>query len=132
MATESLMAQKETWATTPGKFDIVVANPPFSVICIECRHALPPAVQRRTKVWSFDRWTDIAWDRMKGNEVSPLLVISRLADIPEDAAVIQSVGHRDRKYLLFVEDMPVRSYFIPYSTFARSGFSTTTYCERAG
>ena len=108
MATESPIAQKEALPTTFDNLDIVVANPPFGVICIECRHALPPAVQRRVKVWPFDRWGDISWDRMKGNAESPLLVISRLADIPEDAA-IESVGHRDRKYLLFVEDMPVEA-----------------------
>ncbi len=106
---ESLMARNEASVTIPGKFDIVAANSPFSVICIACRHALPTAIQRRTKVWSFNRWTDILWERMKGEQVSPLLVISRLADIPEEAAVIQSVGHRDRKYLLFVEDMPVEA-----------------------
>jgi hypothetical protein len=38
-----------------------------------------------------------------------MLVISRLADIPEGAAATRIVGHRDRKFLLFVEDMPVEA-----------------------
>jgi hypothetical protein len=46
---------------------------------------------------------------MKGEEVSPLLVISHLGDIPEESAAIQSVGHRGRKYLLFLGDMPVEA-----------------------
>ena len=108
MATELPAARKRT-AATHNKFDIVVANPPFSAICIECRHALPPSVQRRTKVWSFDRWIEITWDRIGGKRISPMLVISRLADIPEDADAIPIAGNRDRKYLLFVDDMPVEA-----------------------
>jgi hypothetical protein len=110
MATESLIDRRAArWAGISRRLDVVAVNPRYAAICRHYCHTLPYAVQRRIKVWSFDRWEEISWDQIKRCQAAPLLVISRLADIPEDATVVRGIGHRDRKHLLFVEDMPVEA-----------------------
>ncbi len=110
MATESVTSRREAnRMRTSETCDVVVANPPYSAICKKYWSALSSAAKQHIKVWSFNRWADISWDQISGTRAKRLLVICRLADIPEDASAIKGIGQRDRKHLLFVEDMPVEA-----------------------
>ncbi|MGA2617179.1 MAG: DUF2442 domain-containing protein [Thermoguttaceae bacterium] len=95
-------------ASAQDTFYIVATNPPYGTICRDCVRELPGAVRNHVRVSTFDGWRHIECSVARLEQSGSALLVSRLADIPEDAKAL-AAGGPQRRHLVFVEDMPVEA-----------------------
>jgi nitrite reductase/ring-hydroxylating ferredoxin subunit len=93
---------------TSGRFEVVATNSPLGTICQSSVHCLPPSTRGRVRVVSFDGWREIDWGAIRPGPAGKLLLVCRLADIPEDVPVAQGTAMKPA-HLVFVEDLPVEA-----------------------
>ena len=91
-----------------GKFDIVITNSPYGTICSDFVRKLPDKIRNPIRVFPFASWQEVNWKKIGQDRSGIILLICRLADIPEESGALQAIG-RERKHLVFVEDMPVEA-----------------------
>lgn len=89
------------------KLWVVATNACYAKICREAIQRLPPSVRRRVGLLESTGWRDVDWNALRTEAGAPALVVSRMGDVPDDAAVSGTGG--ERKHLLFVEDLPVEA-----------------------
>ena len=78
-------------------------------MCKDSVKRLPVNSRARLRIWETRDWRDISWGQIRRNQTSPLLIVSRLEDIPTNGQALKSLGQKQKRYLLFTENMPVEA-----------------------
>jgi nitrite reductase/ring-hydroxylating ferredoxin subunit len=91
-----------------GTFYVVATNSPYGQICQAYVRQLPAKVRNHVRVSTFGAWQEVAGRIVGSGQPGRTLLVSRLADIPEDAHTLGS-GSKERRHLVFVEDMPIEA-----------------------
>jgi hypothetical protein len=65
-------------------------------------------VRRKVRVTTVDKWESVDWNKIEQGSSGQTLLVSSLKDIPENANAPPS-GAQRRKYLIFLEKMPIES-----------------------
>ena len=108
MTESQKLHRKSVRTSAHGKFDVVATNFPYGTICQTYVRALPVTVRDHVRVSTFRDWSDVVWKNIGRTRTGTTLIVSRLADIPENVKVFATAGN-ERRNLVFVEDMPVES-----------------------
>jgi hypothetical protein len=104
----TIAARTTRIASEQGVFRVVATNPPYGAVCQRYVRRLPSTLRNRVRVSTYGGWQEVDWGGIKQGQPRRTLLVSRLADIPEDFASV-GLGDSKRTHLVFVEDMPVEA-----------------------
>lgn len=89
--------------SSKASFDLLATNREYGDVCEQIIASLSAAARQHVRIHVAKTWDDVQWQKIKLS-TSPLIVVSRLADIGVGAK--RHPARRHRRHYVFTEGMP--------------------------